>query len=211
MGQKDIADISVTELAQEADVNRKTFYSHYSSVYDVLDEIEDDLASRMTRIIQETDFTRRDWNLSPVFKHFTELINEDAALFRYLFDENNQSHLFQKVRIVLKQKIMDDTASRSQLSAENLNYVSEFIASGTLSAYRSWLGGTQKTSLESVSETIRDLAFEGYNRFVTEAPKKSMPEQGNGTLSSMRKKATAKAKEVVDKLQQTQGKTTTQS
>lgn len=41
---KNIAKISVTELCDKADVNRSTFYSHYSGLEAVLNEIEDELA-----------------------------------------------------------------------------------------------------------------------------------------------------------------------
>ena len=35
MAEKDISQISVKELAQKADINRKTFYTHYNSIYDI--------------------------------------------------------------------------------------------------------------------------------------------------------------------------------
>lgn len=38
--EKDIQKISITELCNEAGINRTTFYSHYSSQYDVLKDME---------------------------------------------------------------------------------------------------------------------------------------------------------------------------
>ena len=40
--QKDIADITVSELAQTAAISRKTFYNYYNTIYEVLDEIENE-------------------------------------------------------------------------------------------------------------------------------------------------------------------------
>ncbi len=40
--EKDIADITVTEVVARADLNRSTFYAHYSNLMDVLEELEDD-------------------------------------------------------------------------------------------------------------------------------------------------------------------------
>ena len=43
MSEKDISQITVKELAQRADINRKTFYTHYTSIYDVSGEIENEI------------------------------------------------------------------------------------------------------------------------------------------------------------------------
>lgn len=39
LNEKKIGSISVRELAERADINRSTFYSHYEDVYQLLDEI----------------------------------------------------------------------------------------------------------------------------------------------------------------------------
>ncbi|MFR9208180.1 MAG: TetR/AcrR family transcriptional regulator [Lachnospiraceae bacterium] len=40
--QKPIQSISIKELCESAGINRGTFYSHYSDIYDLLKQIEDD-------------------------------------------------------------------------------------------------------------------------------------------------------------------------
>ena len=40
METKDVKDISVKELSDLADINRGTFYLHYSDVYDMLAQLE---------------------------------------------------------------------------------------------------------------------------------------------------------------------------
>lgn len=41
--EKDARSITVRELTQRADVNRGTFYAHYKDVFDLLDQMEQDL------------------------------------------------------------------------------------------------------------------------------------------------------------------------
>ena len=45
--KKPLDKITVKELTEKADVNRKTFYSHYSSIEDVLNEIEDEILKKI--------------------------------------------------------------------------------------------------------------------------------------------------------------------
>lgn len=41
--KKEIAKISVTELTHRANISRGTFYCHYDNIYDVIQEMEDEL------------------------------------------------------------------------------------------------------------------------------------------------------------------------
>ncbi|MCD8146392.1 MAG: TetR/AcrR family transcriptional regulator [Clostridiales bacterium] len=40
MKEKPLSKITVSELAATADVNRKTFYNHYSNIQEVRDELD---------------------------------------------------------------------------------------------------------------------------------------------------------------------------
>lgn len=54
METKDVKDISVKELSDLADINRGTFYLHYSDVYDMLAQLEDELFVEFYEIIDRT-------------------------------------------------------------------------------------------------------------------------------------------------------------
>ena len=41
--EKDINEITISDIAAVADINRKTFYNYYSGVHEVIDEIENDI------------------------------------------------------------------------------------------------------------------------------------------------------------------------
>ena len=43
ISKKNIEQITISEIADLAMINRKTFYSHYNSVYDVLNDIENEI------------------------------------------------------------------------------------------------------------------------------------------------------------------------
>ena len=45
MKEKSVKHITVKELCDRADINRGTFYLHYSDVFDMLEKIEDDMFS----------------------------------------------------------------------------------------------------------------------------------------------------------------------
>ncbi|MBQ6205679.1 MAG: TetR/AcrR family transcriptional regulator [Oscillospiraceae bacterium] len=53
--EKPIGKISVTELCQRAEINRSTFYAHYSAPQDVLLEIKRDSAAQIAESLRSLD------------------------------------------------------------------------------------------------------------------------------------------------------------
>lgn len=52
--EKNIDHISILELCKRADINRTTFYNHYGSQYDVLDEMASDYLENTARFAQRS-------------------------------------------------------------------------------------------------------------------------------------------------------------
>lgn len=53
MQQKPVKDISVRELADLVDINRSTFYLHYTDIYDLLEQTENNLMDQFLAIIDK--------------------------------------------------------------------------------------------------------------------------------------------------------------
>ena len=41
--EKDLNKITIIEIAERADINRKTFYNHYSGIHLLVDEVDNEL------------------------------------------------------------------------------------------------------------------------------------------------------------------------
>ena len=76
MSEKQIKDITVKDLTEHADLNRGTFYLHYLDIYDLLNQLEDEVIENVSMMIQ--DFNFRNSNQS------TYLLLEQ--LFEYIYD-----------------------------------------------------------------------------------------------------------------------------
>lgn len=72
--EKDMDDITVTDIASRAIINRKTFYNNYRGVYELVDELENEVIRTFDTAMQEIDFVE---NPYAVFMKLTEIINSD--------------------------------------------------------------------------------------------------------------------------------------
>lgn len=73
MQKKSIKEISVKELVDEVDINRSTFYLHYTDIYQMLQKIEEDAMQNITEVMKKYPIdptTRIPYcNLCPVLLH----------------------------------------------------------------------------------------------------------------------------------------------
>ena len=77
---KGITKISVSELAQAADINRGTFYLHYRDIYDLLDELENDIAKDFIAISDRHRQEVKKGDIYPVLRDFLIYISENARV-----------------------------------------------------------------------------------------------------------------------------------
>ena len=55
LAEKNVSKITVTELAEKAMINRKTFYRHYHTVQDVVDDINYDIINDVIGHAKKSD------------------------------------------------------------------------------------------------------------------------------------------------------------
>ena len=61
MQKKSIKEITVKELVEEVDINRSTFYLHYTDIYQMLESIEAELMEEITHLVA-------DYPLDPLYR-----------------------------------------------------------------------------------------------------------------------------------------------
>ena len=107
MSEKNIREITIKEIADAADINRKTFYTHYADVNAVLDEIENDITGELDKILASYDIMKNRYNPYLIFKELTNIINTDVDFYKHLVQSTSNSKLLEKIKQMLKNKIID--------------------------------------------------------------------------------------------------------
>ncbi|RJE46673.1 MULTISPECIES: TetR/AcrR family transcriptional regulator [unclassified Dehalobacter] len=160
MTEKDISDITIKEIADQADINRKTFYSHYTDVNGVLDEIENDILEQLCGIIESFDIQKAIYDPYLIFKELTNIINDDFDFYKYFLQSTSDSRLLEKIKHILKNRIIELVGPEIN-NKKMLPYAIEFAVSGILSIYREWFNSDRTYSLEEVSAFAGSLTFNG--------------------------------------------------
>ena len=91
MQQKPVKDISVRELADLVDINRSTFYLHYTDIYDLLEQTENDLMEQFLTIIDKNHANLTLQEFSDKLEQFFAILSENQPLCRALMSPNGDT------------------------------------------------------------------------------------------------------------------------
>ena len=167
MQKKNLNSITVTELAAAANINRKTFYTYYSTVNDVLDEVINELISSLKDLIYAMS---EDYNmLSPqTLFAFLNTIMSDVDIVRALFTSDNGNMLFNKLQKALQETLLKeliDNDIKMNIPPEQYPLISSFVAGGMIYVYYEWITNPNGTSLDEMARTLTTLIISGVHAF----------------------------------------------
>lgn len=152
MEEKDISSISISELTREANVNRRTFYTHYHSITDILEEIEGDLVEALGRLVEGIDRKTPRQSAYDLFIGLDSLITVEFSYYFQLVRVDMRSMLMSRLKNVIKG--MTDTLLEQLCKRHGANaaVISPFIVGGFFNMYLEWHNHPDGLSIEQAAE-----------------------------------------------------------
>ena len=161
MTEKDVNAISVTDIAELADVNRKTFYNYYAGVYQLVDEMENEIVEYFADLIRSTDFAQALADPSVIFDTLYETISKHVDIIDALFNSGNNASLINKVLGKLIEMTSDAAVQQFKSDPEKTEIIIRFIFSGEIAAYQAWYRSGRKMPVKELAGTIQTLCMKG--------------------------------------------------
>lgn len=183
METKDIASITISELTALANVNRRTFYTHYSNITDILDETESEIAEALSDVIQRFDSKSLTESTYTLFMELSRLVTDEYGFYFHLIKSDFRSVLVSRMKSVLKASA-DKILGRFSLTAEgeNVFLMSSFINGGFLNLFLEWNKSGKDISIESaakVASVMVDLCVRNAHQVADSIDKMEFPEIQN--------------------------------
>ncbi len=156
LATKDINDITIKNIADIADVDRKTVYNYYSGTYEILNEIENEMVSSINEAVRSIDFEGHNLHLL-IFKKISEVVNSNIEFYNVLMKLDYNSQLMKKL-ISLFNDYAKKILTRYKLPASvTVDTAAIFITSGILNAYYKWFNSDRTITLDELSNQLSSL------------------------------------------------------
>ena len=157
--EKDLNKITMKEIAERADVDRKTVYNYYASAQDILDEIEDEAVAELEELTRDLQYDPE--NPLAVFEVLTALLVSKLEVYTHLMRMELNSRVILKMISYLRDKVRETISRSKDIKPERVELVTEYVTAGLFSAYRYWFNAEEKCSLKEFSEDVAALILDG--------------------------------------------------
>lgn len=134
-GRKKIERISIREIVHTAGYNRGTFYNYYHDIYDLLEDVENDMldtADLCFSLVLGNDDMRT--QAETCFKNFFQ----DKEHLQVLFGVNGDALFSEKLKKRIKSTLRR-FIQKSPAAEYSTEYKLEFYSSGLIGIIRMWL------------------------------------------------------------------------
>ena len=166
-----LGDITVSMLAREADVDRKTFYQHFGTIDGLLDAIAGEVVSDLLDEVERTagigpDSEFDDRLVKRFFDVLARRLSEDLAVCGYFYKNIPADVLFDHLSRPLADQIVERGLVVRGTSDAEFEMMLTFVLGGLFSLCRWWLNSDRGVSPEQLARYAIDMVEGGVERFV---------------------------------------------
>ena len=133
---KPVAKITVSELAEKACVNRKTFYNHYTDLNSVLREMEEEFLNDIFDLVDKQDVWKDIEEPAGFFERLFTIISENKEVFTLLVESGQHIHLLTGFRRKLRETWGDRLFCRENVDKERLVLLMDYVSYGVIACLK---------------------------------------------------------------------------
>lgn len=153
---KPLDEITISELAIKADVNRKTFYNNYHNIQEVRDELDDRYLDMIFSLIENNDVNILRSRPEDFFLKMFHGMHANIDQCRLLFDSGEHLCLTARLKENIQPYLEKEMEEHSQ-NAAFLPYIQEYVVSGLSSLINLWLHSSPMLPEEDIAKLAADL------------------------------------------------------
>ena len=161
MREKDLKDITVRELTALADVNRGTFYSHYKDLYDMREQMEEELFQQLAAVLSAYRLERAPGGLTPILTAVFRFILENQELFVTTLSGGGEPFFTRLQQLIYEMYLRRWSGFYDLGDTRGTNYYLEFVVSGVMGLVRAWVRGGMAERAEDMAALAEQMIVSG--------------------------------------------------
>lgn len=160
LSEMELSRITISEICEKAEINRKTFYRHYNSISELIAELEDTIVSDFSKNLTHNNSIS---NVGEVIQGISAAINRQSDYFIRLMKHNPDIFGRGKIKAIMRRLITVSLKSGGT-DLLTISTAAEYTASGIISVFSQWIERGCTDDLNALTElavqmTSRALSF----------------------------------------------------
>lgn len=158
INEKPLEKITVTDIVNRADINRRTFYAHFQDVRALVESIEDETIDKLREVLIETH--NDNFFIDPLSQllKVAEFLESNINFYRIIINSNGAEPFLTKLKSVFTTFMQyDENVPDIIKNTTEFVIMQNFIAGGITNILQMWFRGDTKQSLEELVTAVANL------------------------------------------------------
>ena len=164
MRQKPIKDITVRELAQLVDINRCTFYLHYRDIYDMVEQVEQEVFEEFEALVNAHPAQDLQEKPAALLLDLFEFFATNSDLGAAFLGGNGDMAFFNKLIAMIRERVLEYWLQERKKDPEQFDYYFSFLASGFIGVVREWFARDMRETPAEMAALTEQIALYGMGR-----------------------------------------------
>jgi len=166
LAKKPLTEITVTELCNKADINRKTFYIYYNTPTDVFNEYLELFATRLKDFLDEFSKEMNVFTIELIFSLVTPLVKSDENIKNLIKSPNTSLFYERLIKLFTDVFIMelDRDPAYEALNDITKNVIASSFAGGLVTVYFQY-SQDPTINLADVTDVLTQIITKGLSSF----------------------------------------------
>lgn len=155
LSEKPLARITIKEICEDADLNRSTYYAHFTDPYDQLKKLEADIMVDMTIFVDSiiTEGLHSGKKQRQTIKGILEYIQTKKHVFQILLGKDGDLDLQRDILTFFGERIFG-TEQLSKPAAIELAYKFIYTSTGSFGIIYHWIMDDDAVSIDTIADLI---------------------------------------------------------
>lgn len=158
---KPISRITIKEICSNADINRATYYSHYTDQFDHLKQIELEFVSEINFYLDNFCIDSEDSDQTLLTEKIFEYLNQNGEVCRVLLGKNGDMDFQTNILKIISKRTIDKWQKSRHMEQATSEYAYAFIATGCVGVIKKWLFEDSERTPHEMAKLTCDLINNG--------------------------------------------------
>jgi len=152
--KKNMETITVSELAEHADIAKSTFYNHYDDIYAVAEEFENELIDELSAVLNEIEH-KGATEYESYLKKIIEFLKLNEDIYRKAITSPDVRYFIEKLKTVISKKMFKKSATLPFSQNKDEKYAQiRFLTNACVDTMVDYFKGNINLSLDEIGSII---------------------------------------------------------
>lgn len=155
--KKNMESVTVKELTDRANIAKSTFYNHYTDIYAVAEEFENELIQVLSSVLDQIE-AEMATEYDIYIEKIVEFLKQNESTYRKVINSSDMRFFIEKLKTVLSTKVFEKNTSLPFSKNSKERYVQiRFLTNACVDTLVDYFNGTITISIEKVGDIIIDI------------------------------------------------------